>query len=81
MVLAAKKDGTKCFCIDFHWLNNLTKKDVYPLSRIEECLDALNGCQFFSSMDLASGYWQVAMTRGTERKPHFQLIAGYMSGM
>ena len=61
VVLAAKQDGTKRFCIDFHQLNDLTWKDAYLLPWIEACLDTLNGCQFFSSMDLAGGYWQVAM--------------------
>ena len=40
VVLAAKKDRTKPFCIDFRQLNDLTKKDTYPLPRIEQCLDA-----------------------------------------
>ena len=61
VVLVAKKDGTQCFCIDYRWLNDVTCKDAYPLPRIEECMDALNGSKYFSSMDLASAYWQVAM--------------------
>ena len=61
VVLAKKKDGTLRFCIDYRKLNDMTKKDAYPLPRIEECLDALNGCMYFCTMDLASGYWQVAM--------------------
>ena len=46
VVLADKKDGTKCLCIDYHLLYDLTTKDAYPLPRIEKCLDALNSSQF-----------------------------------
>ena len=55
IVLVRKKDGTLRFCIDFHTLNNVTVKDAYPLPRIDECLDALNGSKYFSTLDLASG--------------------------
>ena len=76
VVLAAKKDGTKRFCVDYRLLNESTVKDAYPLPRIEECLDALNGSQFFSSMDLASGYWQVAMDPRDREKTAFSTHVG-----
>ena len=76
VVLANKKDGTKRFCIDFRQLNDLTKKDAYPLPRIDECLDVMNRCQFFSSMDLASGYWQVAMDPKDREKTAFSTHVG-----
>src|SRR6218665_2668756 len=61
VVLAKKKNGTLRFCIDYCQLNEQTKKDSYPLPRTDECLDALSGAQWFSTLDLRSGYHQVAM--------------------
>ena len=54
----------------------MTKKDAYLLPHIEECLDALNGCQYFCTMDLASGYWQVAMGLDDIEKTSFTMHVG-----
>ncbi|MCX6040304.1 MAG: RNase H-like domain-containing protein [Caldilinea sp.] len=59
VLFAKKKDGSRRFCVDFRALNALSRKDKYPLPRIDELLDRLHGAKYFSSIDLASGYWQV----------------------
>ena len=59
VVLVCKKDGGLRFCIDLRKLNKQTIKDAYSLPRIDEMLDSLQGSQWFSSLDLKSGYWQV----------------------
>ena len=60
VVLAKKKDGSLRFAIDYRNVNHLTKFDTYPLPRIDDCIDALNGSSWFSTIDLRCGFWQVA---------------------
>jgi hypothetical protein len=61
IVMAPKKDGDYHFCVDFRHLNAVTRKDAFPMSRLDEILDKLGGARFFSTLDLASGYWQVPL--------------------
>ena len=62
VVLVRKKDGGLRFCIDFWQLNTRTKKDSYPLPRMQEMMESMVGARFFSTMDLKSGFWQVKMS-------------------
>ena len=60
MVLVGKKDGSLLFCVDYGRLNDDTK-DCFTLPRIDDILDTLAGAQWFSTLDLKSGYWQVSL--------------------
>ncbi|PIK57624.1 hypothetical protein BSL78_05450 [Apostichopus japonicus] len=58
-------------CVDYRKLNQKTIKDAYPIPRIEDSIDALHGSQWFSAIDLLSGYHQVAMAETDRHKTGF----------
>ena len=70
-VLIRKKDGGMRYCIDYRALNEKTVKDQYPLPIIDDCLDTLAGTRFFSTLDLASGYYQIELEEDSRRKTAF----------
>ena len=76
IVLVKKKDGKWRFCIDFRKINAITHKDAYPLPKIEETLDALSGAKYFSTLDMASGYWQVELEEAAREKTAFSTPKG-----
>ena len=71
IVMVPKKDGTNRMCIDYRKVNEITTKDAYPLPRIGQTIDALQGAGYFSSLDLASGYWQVPVAEKDRHKTAF----------
>ena len=79
VVLVKKKDGSRRFCVDYRKLNKVTIKDAYPVPRIDDTLDALTGARWFSTLDLASGYWQVELGKEAKQKSAFVVRGGLYS--
>ena len=71
VVLVKKKYGTHRFCVDYRQLNSITKTDNFPLPRIDDLLDQLGESKYFSSIDLASGFWQIQMHSSSQEKTAF----------
>ena len=63
VVIVSKKDGNPRFCVDYCTLNQRMKADRWPLPKIEEIFDDLEGTAYFTSLDLFSGYWEIRMAQ------------------
>ena len=61
VVLVRKKDGNARFCVDYRKLNAITKKDSFPLPRLDDIFDQLSGSRYFTKLDFKSGYFQVPL--------------------
>ncbi|CAL9703600.1 unnamed protein product [Knipowitschia caucasica] len=71
IVLVQKKNGAWRFWVDYRRLNSVTHKDAHPLPRIEDSLTSLTRAEWYSTLDLASGYWQVEVAEGDREKTAF----------
>ena len=76
VVIVKKKGGKLRFCIDYRQLNKVTKKDQFPLPRIDDLLDTFGKAKYFSTLDLASGYWQVEIKPEDKEKTAFIINEG-----
>ncbi|GKB21782.1 putative reverse transcriptase domain-containing protein [Tanacetum coccineum] len=77
ILFVKKKDGSFRMCIDYRELNKLTVKNRYPLPRIDDLFDQLQGSQFFSKIDLRSGYHQLRVHEDDIPKTAFRTRYGH----
>jgi len=71
IVVVRKPDSTIRLCIDYRQLNSITEKDAFPLPRVDDAIDAMAGARYFSTLDLAAGYWQVEVDEAAKSKSAF----------
>ena len=70
-IVLVKKNGLTRFCVNFRKLNAHTKRDAQPIPRVDDTLDTLGQAKSFSTLDLASGYWQVEVAPEDRGKTAF----------
>nr|GFB19944.1 putative reverse transcriptase domain-containing protein [Tanacetum cinerariifolium] len=81
VLFVKKKDGSFHMCIDYRELNKLTIKNRYPLPRIDDLFDQLQGSQYFSKIDLRSGYLQLRVREEDIPKTAFRMRYGHFEFM
>ncbi|GJV45628.1 putative reverse transcriptase domain-containing protein [Tanacetum coccineum] len=77
VLFVKKNDGSFRMCIDYKELNKLTIKNRYPLPRIDDLFDQLQGSQYFSNIDLRSGYHQLRVHEDDITKTAFRTRYGH----
>ncbi|GBG80536.1 hypothetical protein CBR_g30997 [Chara braunii] len=77
VMFVPKKEGELRMCIDYRGLNAITVKNVEPLPRIDDLLDRVQGCKYFSKIDLKSGYHQIEIHPDDQYKTAFRIRYGH----
>nr|GEX26394.1 retrotransposon protein, putative, Ty3-gypsy subclass [Tanacetum cinerariifolium] len=77
MLFVKKKDGLMHICIDYRELNKLTVKNRYPLSKIDDLYDQLQGARYFFKIDIRSGYYQLRVHEDGIQKTTFRTRYGH----
>ncbi|GKE68306.1 putative reverse transcriptase domain-containing protein, partial [Tanacetum coccineum] len=77
VLFVKKKDGSFRMCIDYRELNKLTMKNRYPLPRIDDLFDQLQGSSIYSKIDLRSGYHRLRVREQDIPKTAFRTRYGY----
>src|ERR1700719_2520726 len=77
VLFVKKKDGSMRMCVDYRDLNRITVKNRYPLPRMDELFDRLQGAKYFSKIDLRNGYYQVRIADEDVHKTAFRTRYGH----
>ncbi|CAK9806275.1 Retrovirus-related Pol polyprotein from transposon 297 [Anthophora plagiata] len=77
IILVKKKNGEDRMCVDFRALNKITVKDRYPLPLIEDQIDRLGSGKYFTTLDMASGFYQIPIAEDSIEKTAFVTPDGH----
>ena len=78
-ILKRKADKSYRFVTDFRRVNEVTKTDTYPISRVDDCIDNVGKAVFVSKFDLIKGYWQITLTGRAKEISTFSTSKGLFS--
>lgn len=73
IVMVDKPDGSRRFCVDFRKVNEVTRRDAYPLPQVTTILDRLRDARYLSSLDVKSAYWQIPLSKESREKTAFTI--------
>ncbi len=76
-IMIPKKNGKKRFCVDYRQLNAVTIPTYWPIPHIDDLLAELAGSKYFSTLDLASGYWQIGIEESSKDMTAFSTQDGH----
>ena len=76
VILVKKKDNSNRFVCDFRGLNDVTKKDTYPLPHIKDVIDQMQGAKYWTTLDAASAYWSIPLAEEDKEKTAFSVPRG-----
>jgi hypothetical protein len=76
LLIVKKKDGSPRVCVDYRGLNDITIKNKYPLPLMDELFDRIQGANFFTSIDLRDGFYQIRLAEGDIEKTAFRTRFG-----
>lgn len=71
VVFAPKKNRSLRICVDYQRLNSITKRDFYPIRRMDECINSLGDDAVLSTLDAHSSYWEVEIEETYSDKTAF----------
>ena len=76
-LLVPKSDGSYRLCTDYRKVNAVTKSDLYPIPKVEDCIDRIGCAKYVTKLDLLKGYWQVPLTPAAKEISAFVTPEGF----
>jgi hypothetical protein len=77
IVVVAKKNGDIRMCIDYRRLNAVTRRPIFPIPDAQQICDTLHGNEYFSTIDLSQGYYQIPVAEADREKTAFSTRTGH----